>query len=244
MLVTGYDLGVDVDGGFGQYIAVPANWAVACPEDLTLREAMSYGTAGFTAALCVQELAKLGLRPNRGRIVVTGATGGVGSTAVALLAAAGFSVTAVTGKPQEADKLKSLGASEVVGRDTFMNDRERQLLAGQWAGAVDTAGGELLAQVLKGMQPGGGVTCCGMVAGTDLNVTVFPFILRAVHLVGIDSVHCNPAVRTKIWNRLAGESRLPKVFRLARECTLDELSGEVDRMLVGDQVGRVVVKVS
>jgi len=150
----------------------------------------------------------------------------------------------VTGKPQEADNPKRPGASEVVGRDTFMNDRDRQLLHVQWAGAVDTVGGEILARVHKGTQPGGVVTCCGLVAGTDLNLTVFPFILRAVHLVGIDSVHCSPAVRTKVWNRLAGESRLPKVFRLARECTLDELSGEVDRMLVGEQVGRVVVKVS
>jgi acrylyl-CoA reductase (NADPH) len=203
VLVTGYDLGMETDGGFGQYIRIPSTWAVRLPDGLTLRESMALGTAGFTAALSVLKLERAGVRPEDGDILVTGATGGVGSIAVAILSGAGFSVVAATGKLDDVDYLKSLGAASVIGRDEVAAGAEKPLLPERWAGAVDVVGGATLAAVLKSTKYGGTVTCCGLVGSPELTMNVYPFILRGVSLRGIDSVQCPREIREEIWQRLA-----------------------------------------
>jgi acrylyl-CoA reductase (NADPH) len=190
VIVTSYDLGMNTPGGWGQYIRVPAAWVVPLPQDLTLRESMIYGTAGFTAALSVHRLEAHGLAPDAGEVLVTGATGGVGSLAVAILARAGYQVVAASGKADAGPFLRDLGAAEVVDREAVRDDSGRPLLRGRWAGAVDTVGGEYLATALKSTQYGGAVACCGLVASADLPTTVYPFILRGVSLLGVDSQAC------------------------------------------------------
>jgi len=244
VIVTGYDLGMNTDGGFGQYIRVPADWAVRRPDGLSLHESMIYGTAGFTAAMSVWRLLEGGVSPgdgeDSGEVLVTGATGGVGSVAVALLALEGFVVVAATGKSDQEAYLKELGATTVVHR-CQINDTPRPLLRERWAGVVDTVGGDLLATALAMTRYGGAVTCCGLVAGPQLNTSVYPFILRGVSLLGIDSVQCPRAFRRELWDKIAGDWKLDNLDAMARTVTLDELNPEIDRILDGKQVGRVVV---
>ena len=187
VLVTGHELGAGRWGGFAAYVRVPAEWIVQLPHGLTLRDAMIYGTAGFTAAQCVQAIAARDIGPERGSVVVTGATGGVGSIAVAILAKLGYKVECVTGKAQQHDWLRRLGASTILGRDEVSDDTNRPLLQARWAAAVDTVGGRPLATILRSLDHRGCVAACGLVAGTDLNLTIYPFILRGVTLAGIDS---------------------------------------------------------
>ncbi|CAB9494449.1 YhdH/YhfP family quinone oxidoreductase [Alteromonas macleodii] len=242
VIITGYDLGMNTSGGFGEYIRIPSGWAVPKPDGLTLRESMVIGTAGFTAGLSVQGLVEHGITPDKGDILVTGATGGVGSVAVALLAKAGFSVVACTGKKEHESFLKTLGANKVITRDELLESKERPMLRELYAGAVDTVGGEYLAQAIKATQYGGSVTCCGLTASADLNVSVFPFILRGVSLLGIDSVQCPMPPRLRLWDKLASEWKLDCLDDLTEEVSLDEVSQKIDAILKGELSGRTLVK--
>ena len=242
VLVTGYDLGMNTPGGFGQYVRIPSSWAVRLPKGLTLRESMALGTAGFTAALCVQGLEHAGVVPGDGEVVVTGATGGVGSLAVSILGRAGYDVTAVSGKTEAAPYLKTLGAGEVVGRDVLLEGADRPMMKERWAGAVDVVGGEMLAAIIKAMRYGGAVTCCGLVGSPDLPMNVFPFILRGVSLIGIDSVQVPMEPRLKVWKRLAGEWKPENLDDTLTEVPLAELDGKIDEILAGKIKGRVVVR--
>jgi len=241
VIVTSYDLGMNTAGGFGQYIRVPAAWVVPLPEGLTLRESMIYGTAGLTAGLSLQRLVDQGLAPQRGEVLVTGATGGVGSTAVGILAKAGYQVVAATGKTDEASFLTNLGAAEVIHRDEVNDSSSRPLLKGRWAGVIDTVGGDILATAIKSTQYGGSLACCGLVASADLPTTVYPFILRGVSLLGIDSGNCDMNLRRSVWQHLAGDWKPEQLSSLAVERSLAELSPEIDRILAGQQRGRIVV---
>lgn len=240
VVVTGWDLGMNTAGGYGEYIRIPAEWAIALPAELTLRESMILGTAGFTAGLSVHALAER-VAPDSGEVLVTGATGGVGSVAVAILAKAGYQVVAVTGKADQADFLKKLGAIEVVSRETVMENAERPMMKERWAGAVDVVGGEMLAAVLKSTRYGGTVTCCGLVGSPDLPVNVFPFILRGVSLLGIDSVQCPTSLRLPVWNKLAGDWKVD-LEALVSEVTVEELEDSIQSILKGGLRGRVLVK--
>jgi acrylyl-CoA reductase (NADPH) len=244
VLCTGYDLGMNTPGGFGQYIRVPAAWVLAKPEPLSLFATMQIGTAGFTAAQCVDKLLAFGLRPEHGPVLVTGATGGVGSLACALLAKLGFAVTAVTGKEREHEFLRQLGCAAVLNRQQAAGKAGAALLRERWAGVIDTVGGEILAGAIKATQYNGLVTCCGNAASGDLPLTVYPFILRGVSLLGIDAAECPLARRKEIWDKLA-EAWQPLLHdalaRLSRRISLAQLSQTIDAMLAGRTQGRIVV---
>ena len=241
VIVTGYDLGMDTDGGYGQYIRIPSEWALALPAGLSLRESMILGTAGFTAGLSVLKLQQNGVQPGDGDVLVTGATGGVGSMAVAILAKAGYRVVAATGKAAESDFLLSLGAAEVIGRDTVLAGAERPMMKEHWAGVVDVVGGEMLASAIKATRYGGTVTCCGLVGSADLAINVFPFILRGVSLLGIDSAQCPRQLRLAVWEKLAGEWKPAALEATASECTLQSLDDPIQKMLSGGARGRTLV---
>jgi len=243
ILVTGYDLGMNTSGGFGQYIRVPADWIVKLPDGLSLKESMTYGTAGFTAALSVYRLQNHGVKPDQGSILVTGATGGVGSLAVAILSRAGYAVTAATGKQAEEPFLKALGAKEIVTREEVDDTSGKPLLKTRWPGVIDTVGGNILSTALRSTHYLGSVTCCGLVASPELQATVFPFILRGVSLLGIDSVHCPMPLRQEIWQRLAGDWK-PNLDELAVEISLQELDARIGDILQGKLKGRTVVDVN
>jgi putative YhdH/YhfP family quinone oxidoreductase len=241
VIVTSYDLGMNTAGGFGQYIRVPAAWVVPLPENLSLSESMAYGTAGFTAGMCLQRLEAGGIGPQSGEVLVTGASGGVGSIAVGLLAGAGYRVAAVSGKREAAEFLGRLGAAEVIPREEAMDTEQRPLLKGRWAGVVDTVGGGILATALKSTLQWAVVTCCGLVASPKLDITVFPFILRGVTLCGIDSQNCPMDLRRRIWRKLAGDWKFDGLADLCREVSLEALDEEIDAILKGAITGRVVV---
>ena len=241
VIVTGYDLGMNTSGGFGEYIRVPADWVVPLPEGMTFKEASIYGVAGFTAALSVDALQKYGVNPEQGEIVVTGSTGGVGSVSVALLSLLGYTVVASTGKKEESEFLQRLGASEIISREEVNDESKKPLLRERWAGAVDTVGGTTLAALLKAAKRGGAVAATGLVASSELSTTVFPFILRGVSLLGIDSGFTPTKLRLETWNKLAGIWKIPQLEQLTIDCTLEELDPEIDKILAGGQRGRVVV---
>lgn len=246
VLVTGYGLGVSHDGGFSEYARVPAEWIVPLPDGLSLREAMIIGTAGFTAALSVERLRESGVMPGKGPIAVTGATGGVGSMAVALLSNLGYEVTAGTGKSDAAPFLKSLGAAFVLSREELAGDSRKALQKERWAGAIDSVGGAQLASLLSAVRYGGAVAASGLTGGTAVPATVFPFILRGVSLHGIDSVQCPHDVRIQIWNRLAEEWKPSGGYErlLAREVGLGGLREELERLMNGEARGRTIVNMS
>ena len=241
VVVIGYDLGMNTPGGFGQFIRVPAAWVVKLPPSLTPAESMAIGTAGFTAGMCVEALQAHGVAPGSGEVLVTGATGGVGSIAVALLAQLGYTVAAATGKQEAADYLRDLGAAAVLTRSEVDDPSGRPLLKERWAGVVDTVGGNPLVTALKATRYGGAVTACGNVASPKMEMTVFPFILRGVKLLGIDSVNCPLADRERLWARFAGEWRLARLAGMARRVGLEDLDHEINLILHGGQVGRIVV---
>ncbi len=244
VIVTGHDFGMNTPGGFGQYIRVPAAWAIKLPSDLTLRDSMAYGTAGFTAALCILKLRQCGLGEDPGEVLVTGATGGVGSIAVAILAKLGYKVVAATGKTGEIDFLSKLGAKEVISRNEANDTSGRALLKGRWAGVVDTVGGNILATAIKSAKYHGLVTCCGNAMSPELAVSVFPFILRGVSLLGIDSVKCPTETKLEIWQKLAREWKVDFSNGLISECSLPELNEKIDTILKGGIRGRVLVNLS
>lgn len=241
VIVTGYDLGMNTSGGFAQYIRIPASWALKRPQGLSLREAMVLGTAGLTAALCVDKLEQAGVTPDAGPILVTGATGGVGSIAVALLSKLGYSVSASTGKAEQAEFLKVIGAHEVVPRSQLQDGAQRPLLKEQWGGAVDTVGGDILVNVLKSLRYGGSAACCGLTAGVTLNASVLPFILRGVNLLGVDSVELPLVAKASMWDRLSQQWKL-QLDALVSEVELQQLPQAISQILAGAQVGRVLVR--
>ena len=240
VLVTGYDLGMNTAGGFGQYVRVPAQWVVRLPKNLTLKESMVYGTAGFTAGLSVYEIVR-GVNKEKGDILVTGASGGVGSLSVAILAKLGYSVVAVSGKPEGRDFLMGLGAKEVIDREAATDNSSRPMLKAKWAGVIDTVGGDILATAIKSAKPWGIVTCCGNVASPDLPINVFPFILRGARLIGINSQTCPMDHRLKVWEKLAGEWKIDQGQDLYKEISMDHLDENIELILRGGQKGRVLV---
>jgi acrylyl-CoA reductase (NADPH) len=244
VIITGYDLGMETDGGWGEFIRVPSAWAVQLPAALTEREAMVLGTAGFTAALSVLKLEQAGVRPPDGDILVTGATGGVGTLAVAILARAGYRVVASTGKSADETFLRRLGAAEIINRDQVTAGSERPLMKERWAGCVDVVGGDTLAAAIKATRYGGAVTCCGLVGSTELHMNVYPFILRGVNLIGIDSAGCPADTRLMVWKKLAGEWKPELPHDLVTEVCLEGLEEKIQAMLRGGSRGRVVVKLS
>lgn len=244
VLVTGYDLGMNTDGGFAEYIRVPADWVVNLPHGLTLRTSMIYGTAGFTAALSLFKLQHSGLTPEQGEVLVTGATGGVGSIAVALLAKLGYHVVASTGKSTVHDFLHRLGATDIISREETLAGREKALHKERWAGVIDNVGGDILINALKATRFGGHVSCCGLVASPHLNMDIYPFILRGINLLGIASADCPMSLRLQIWNLLAQQWSLPILEDLVTECDLSNLSQYIDQILQGQIQGRVLIKVT
>lgn len=244
VLVTGYDLGMNTDGGFSEYIRVPATWVVRKPESLSLKECMIIGTAGFTAALALHKLLLMGQSPAKGPLVVTGSTGGVGSLAVALLSTAGFEVIAVTGKKTADDYLHYLGAARIENRE-FVNDSSgKALLKWRWAGAIDTVGGNTLATLLKGCRLEGSVVSTGLVGSALLQTTVYPFILNGINLLGVGSAETPMKLREDLWKRLAGKwNPSGKLHRIGKEADLEELKDlYIDDILAGKITGRIVVK--
>ncbi len=244
VIVHGYDMGVAHDGGYSEYVRVPGEWVVRRPESMTAFDAMTLGTAGFTAALAIMLMEHNGLAPGNGPVAVTGATGGVGSVAIEILAKTGYEVVAITGKEEETDYLKQLGAKEVIARQSLDLAKIRPLDSARWAGAVDNLGGDILAWLLSTMKVGGTVGAVGLAAGMGLPTTVAPFILRGVALLGADSVNCPMAVRQKIWNKLAVDWRPDIVHDQVRTIDFDELPTHFDAYIKGLVRGRTVVKVA
>jgi len=242
VVIASLALGVDRWGGFAEYVSVPLDWIVPLPEGLTLRESMILGTAGFTAAFCVDTLQRHDIGPDSGEIAVTRASGGVGSVAVALLAKLGYSVVAVTGKQSAHEYLEKLGAAEVIGREEVDRYRDRPMLPARWAGAVDTVGGNILTGVLRSTRHHGCVAACGVAAGSEMSMTVFPFILRGITLAGIDSSTCPDPLRHDLWNRLAGEWKPNDLEIMANVIALEELPERIDEILAGKITGRIVVE--
>jgi len=241
--VTGFDLGMNTSGGFARYISVPALWATKLSQGLSLKDSMSHGTAGLTAALCIIRLMASGLTKESGEVLVTGASGGVGSVAVAILAKLGFNVVAATGKASEHDFLSGLGAKAIISREEANDTSGRPLQKPRWAGVVDTVGGNILATALKTTKYAGLVAACGNAMSAELNVNVFPFILRGVSLLGVDSVEIPMRARQMAWNKLAGEWSID-VGSLVTEVSLEELNPKIDEILKGGIRGRVLINLS
>jgi NADPH2:quinone reductase len=240
VIVTGFDLGVGHDGGYAEIVRVPADWIVRRPPELSLLEAMTIGTAGFTAALSIVELERNGLEPRGGPVIVTGASGGVGSLAIDCLARLGYEIVASTGKPDRGDYLRELGAREVIPRG--IPGDAQPIGEPRWAGAIDPVGGETLAALLRTMKYGGAVANSGLTGGAEVQTSVMPFIFRGVKLLGIDSVQCPMPRRLAVWRRLATDMRPAHLQRIARQVTLDDLDGVFAALLAGSATGRTVVR--
>ena len=241
VLVTSYDLGMNTDGAFAEYIRVPAEWVIPLPAGLNLKESMIVGTAGLTAGIGLYKMKMMGQIPELGPIVVSGASGGVGSMAVGIFKKAGYQVIASTGKDSIAPYLLRIGASEVVDREFVNDDSSRPLMKPKWAGAFDTVGGNTLATLLKGCKPGGCVASCGLVGSPILSTTVFPFIINGVNLLGLDSTNFPMNERQQVWDNLAGIWR-PDLKSIATICKLHELDPYIDQILKGELKGRIVVQ--
>lgn len=241
VIVTSYDLGMNTDGGFAEYVKVPADWAVKLPTGLSMREAMIIGTAGLTAGMSVLRLSE-NVKPENGPIIVSGATGGVGSMSIRILKKLGYKIVAITGKKSEIDFLKNLGTDEVILREDFENLDKKPLLKPLYAGAIDTVGGVILENMIKSVHPMGTVTCCGNVASPKLDLTVFPFILRGVSLIGIDSQNYLMTFREKVWNKLANEWKIDSLNEATTEITLEEVQSKIDLMLRGELKGRTIIR--
>lgn len=241
VLVTGYDLGMNTPGGLGEYIRIPSDWAVKLPNGLSLRESMIYGTAGFTAALSVYKMTQYGITPGMGEVLVTGATGGVGSIAIGFLSKLGYDVVAATGKADEEVFLLSIGARKIVSRNDINDESGRPMLKSRWAAVIDTVSGNILSTAIKTTNYGGCVTTCGNIASTEFTSSVFPFILRGVSLLGIDSVQCPMDLRMKVWDKMADEWKIENLEWYADECSLEDVRERIDLILKGKLVGRTLV---
>ena len=244
VIATSYEIGVSHSGGYSEYARIPADWIVPLPAGLSLKEAMIIGTAGFTAALSVQRLQDNGLKPENGPVLVTGATGGVGSFGVAMLSKLGFEVVASSGKKEAADYLISIGASNVIGREEVYNGKIKALDKQVWAGAVDPVGGESLAAIISKIVYGGSVAVSGLTGGGAVPTSVFPFILRGVNLLGIDSVYCQMEIRQKLWGRIATDLKPEELSSfIYKEVSLQQLPEELPKILEGGITGRIIVAV-
>ncbi len=244
VLVQGQDLGMNTPGGLGEFIRVPSEWVIPKPQGLSLRDAMALGTAGFTAAQCVRALERNGLNPEQGEVLVTGASGGVGSVAISLLAARGYHVVAASRAAEDAAWLKQLGAMEWIDSRQLLEDSGRPMLKSRWAAAVDTLAGKTLELLIRSMQPRGVIAFCGMITGTDLHSNVFPFILRGLSLIGVDSAGCPMDEKREIWNWLGAEGRPAALESLVTELRLDDVPQALAAMARGESHGRQVVRVS
>lgn len=242
VIVTSYDLGMNTPGGFGQYIRVPGEWVVKLPDGLNLKQSMILGTAGFTAGMSIFKLTRT-IRPEHGEILVTGATGGVGSLAAGILSHLGYSVTAVSGKT-DTTLLDNLGVKTVIARNDFIENTKPPVLKPEWAGVIDTVGGKILATAIKSTKLDGVVTCCGNVASPDLPINVFPFILRGVSLLGIDSQHCPMKFRSIVWKNLATDWKFDYLDNIYDEIFLDQLDDKIERILKGELKGRTLVNLN
>ena len=240
VIVSGNDLGMNTPGGFGEYISVPADWTVKLPAGLTLKEAMIIGTAGFTAGISVTRLAEL-VKPEDGKIIVTGATGGVGSVALSILSKLGYYTVAVSGKEAEYEFLKQAGANEIISREAFQAIENKPILSAQYAGGIDTVGGSILEKVIKSLNPLGAVTTCGSVSSTQLNMTVFPFILRGISLIGISAQNYPMPLRRKLWIKMASEFKPDNLLDLYREISPEEIKTSVQLILDGKLKGRTII---
>jgi putative YhdH/YhfP family quinone oxidoreductase len=243
VLVTGYDMGMNSNGGHAQFVKIPANWVARIPDSISDKEIMTFGTAGLTAALSVSELIENGIKPESGDILVTGATGGVGSIAIAILSKLGYNITAISGKKDRIDFLKNIGANEVILREEFEEESKKPLLSEKYAGVVDTVGGKILANALKQIKYDGVATCCGLTSSSELNTNVFPFILRGVRLIGIDSVECKLEKKQAAWEKLASRWKINSLNTITNEISLDEIKAAYEHLLSGKAVGRYVVKI-
>lgn len=241
VIVTSYDLGMNTDGGFGGYIRVPAAWVVPKPASLSLQESMVIGTAGFTAALALYKMQQLGQTPDMGQVVVTGASGGVGSMAVSLLARAGYPVIASTGKAEAHTFLRELGASEILNRTDVDDESGKPMIRSRWAGAIDTVGGNTLATLVKACANNGSIAACGLVGSPRFQATVYPFIINGVNLLGVDSATCPMPLRLRVWDLLAANWEAGQLEKMATICSLAGLNAYIDQMLAGKVMGRVVV---
>lgn len=244
VIVIGYDLGMNTAGGFGQYIRVPSAWIVRRPDGLSLKESMMLGTAGFTAALCIEKLLANGLTKADGEVLVTGATGGVGVIAVAILAKLGFDVVASTGKESAKEFLESMGASSTIDRNEFTESNSRPLLKERWAAAVDVVGGDTLFNVIKSTKYGGSVAACGLVQSPMFQASVLPFILRGVNLLGVDSVQLPLETKARVWDLLASDWKIENLEKITTEIGLDELNTSLEKVLKGQAQGRYLVNLS
>ncbi|MFK8067074.1 MAG: oxidoreductase [Gammaproteobacteria bacterium] len=242
VLVTGYEMGMSHDGGYAEYVRVPAEWVIPLPESITTKEAMIIGTAGFTAALCIDRMEQNGQTPEQGTILINGASGGVGCMAIDMFSSTGYDVTALTGKMSEIDYLRSLGAKEVLDRNE-LSFSGRPLETSLWAGAVDNVGGAILSWLTKTVHPWGNIASVGLAASAQLETTVLPFILRGVSLLGITSAGCPTALRHKIWNRIGSDLRPQHFDQIAlQEVVLEELNEVFSAMLNGQTKGRTIVR--
>ncbi len=241
VVVTGYDLGMNTPGGFGQYIRVPSQWALAKPEKLLLKETMIIGTAGLTAAGMIDKMGHNGLDPEDGPVLVTGASGGVGSIAVAILGKLGYEVCAATGKQDQHYYLRELGASEVLSREDVDIKEEKPLLSEKWAGVVDTVGGNILSAAIRRTRYGGSVSSCGVAQSPELDITVFPFILRGINLLGVASAETPLEIKKMLWDKLSDEWKPDMLEKIGHECGLDDLNEKIDLILQGKISGRTVV---
>ncbi|AWV33138.1 acryloyl-CoA reductase [Paenibacillus odorifer] len=245
VIATGYGVGVSHFGGFSEYARIPAGWITPLPDGLTLKEAMIYGTAGLTAALSILALEDHDVSPDKGKVLVTGATGGVGGSAIAMLGAKGYSVVASTGNAEAADYLRGIGAEDVISREEVIGGASKPLDKQLWQGAVDSVGGDTLATVLSKITYRGSVAASGLTGGTSVPTTVLPFILRGVNLLGIDSVECPADLRQKAWKRMASDLKPSQLENLVdREVTLNELPQALEDILQGNLRGRVLVRLS
>ena len=243
VIATSYDIGVAHDGGYAQYARIPAGWVVPMPKGLDLFEAMALGTAGYTAALAVERMEHEGLKPANGPVIVTGATGGVGSIAVDILSACGYRVVALTGKEAETDYLKRIGASEVMARSSLDLSRIKPLDKATWAGAVDNLGGDVLSWIASTMQVGGTLASIGLAASHTFNTTVMPFILRGVSLLGVDSVNTPMGLREKVWRRLGADLKPLRLQSIATTVNFADLPGVFEKVMKAQVRGRTVVKI-
>jgi len=244
VVVTGHDLGMNTNGGFSEYVSVPIDWVIELPEDLTLKESMIFGTAGITAAICINELYKHDITPDKGKILVTGATGGVGSMSVAILNKLGFEVIASTGKLDKSDFLKSIGAREIIARDEVFDTTGKPLLSRKWAGAIDTVGGNTLSTVFRSTDYHGIVCVLGMVESTDLNINIFPFLQRGVSLIGIDSAERGLEIKKELWKKLSKDWKPDCLNSMAKEVSLLDIKPEIDLILKGGQIGKTLIDCS
>ena len=242
VLVTGYDLGMNTDGGFAEMVRVPADWIVKRPENLSLRESMIYGTAGFTAGLALHKMQLNGQFPEKGKILVTGASGGVGTLACALLALTGYRVMAATGKNEAKEHLMKLGVAEILTREEVDDRSGKPLIRSRWAGAIDNVGGNILSTAVKGCMKHGNIAVIGNARSAEWEATVYPFILNGVNLLGVDSATTEMKTRRQIWDKLSKEWRLGFLDELADEITLEQLDIYIDKILRSEVTGRVIIR--